>query len=81
MPPFLVFQLEFTDKSRLEYAFALLLDQEGVTSCTVEPDTRTARFVARDPVGGPLVERLYAIGGLRWCSRHVIHSGGPAGTR
>ena len=81
MSPYLVFQLEFTDKSRLEYAFALLLDHEGVSSCTVEPDTMTARFVARDPVGAPLVERIYAIGGLRWASRHVIRTGGPTGTR
>ena len=81
MSPYLVFQLEFTDKSRLEYAFALLLDHEGVSSCTVEPDTMSARFVAPDPVGGPLVERIYAIGGLRWCSRHAIRPGGPAAAR
>jgi hypothetical protein len=72
MSELLVFQLEFTDKSRLEDAFQLLLEEEGISSCSVEPDSMTARFMAGPATGGRLVERIYAIGGLRWCSRHII---------
>jgi len=72
MSEILVFQLEFTDKSRLENAFQLLLEETGVSSCSVEPDTMTARFMAGPDVGGRLVERIYGIGGLRWCSRHAV---------
>lgn len=70
----LVFQLEFTDKSRLENAFQLLLEEDGVSSCSVEADTMTARFMAGPRVGGKLVERIYEIGGLRWCSRHAVQN-------
>lgn len=72
MSELLVFQLEFTDKSRLEDAFQLLLEEDGISSCSVEPDSMTARFMAGPATGGRLVERIYAIGGLRWCSRHII---------
>ena len=72
MADLIVFQLEFTDTGCLEHAFGLLVDEERVTSCSVEPDTMTARFMAAEPVGGPLVEKIYGIGGLRWCSRHAV---------
>jgi len=68
----LVFQLAFTDKFRLEEAFRMLLDDERVDSCTVEPNGVTARFVASQRAGAPLLERIYEVGGLRWCSRHAI---------
>jgi len=77
MTDLLVFQLEFNDKSRLEDAFQILLDDDGVSSCSVELDSMTARFMAADAAGGRLVERIYAIGGLRWCSRHPIRGGVP----
>jgi hypothetical protein len=69
----LVYQLEFSEKGDLESAFELLIDEKGVSSCAVEIETRTARFLAPETAGSGLVERIYEIGGLRWCSRHSFN--------
>jgi hypothetical protein len=67
-----VFKLVFAAKHHLEFAFEILVDSEHVPSCSVEPETVSARFMATLPVGNALVERFYADGGLRWCSRHGV---------
>ncbi|MAJ58481.1 MAG: hypothetical protein CBC48_00050 [bacterium TMED88] len=72
MSDLLVYQLEFSEKGDLESAFELLIDEKGVTSCAVEIEARTARFLAPETAGRALVERIYGIGGLRWCSRHPV---------
>ena len=72
MSDLLVYQLEFSEKGDLESAFELLIDEKGVTSCAVELEARTARFLAPETAGRALVERIYGIGGLRWCSRHAV---------
>ncbi len=72
MSDLLVFELEFTEKGQLQSAFGLLIDHDGVESCSVELDAMSARFMAAGGVGSALVERIYEVGGLRWCSRHSV---------
>lgn len=72
-----VYRLDFTDRSRLEAAFGVLLDSDSVVSCVIEPETVSARFMSTAAPGSALVERIYAIGGLRWCSRHTVQSPAP----
>jgi len=74
MAEILIFDVLFTDRARLQEAFALLLDENGVESCTVESDTLSARFTATESAGSAIAERIYAIGGLRWCTRHLLRS-------
>jgi hypothetical protein len=70
-----VFKLVFAAKHHLEFAFEILVDAENVPSCSIEPETVSARFMATLPDGNVLVERFYADGGLRWCSRHRVRYG------
>jgi len=67
-----VYKLAFTDAAHLQDAFGMLLDHGDVMSSMVEPDEVAARFTASAKVGYELLERIYATGGLRWCSRHPI---------
>ena len=75
MADLLVYQLEFSEKGDVESAFELLIDEQGVTSCAVELDTKKARFLASQSAGSAIVERIYGTGGLRWCSRHAVQTG------
>lgn len=72
MSELLVFQIQFTDTSRLEDGSSCSSKRGGLSSCSVEPDSMTARFMAGPATGDRLVERIYAIGGLRWCPRHIV---------
>jgi hypothetical protein len=65
-----IYDLRFASVSELSRAVRRLLDSERVASCTVETDLRRVRFVAPRPQADALVERIYADGGLAWCSRH-----------
>ena len=74
MSELLVFQLEFTDKSQLEQAFAILMENDGIASCEIDSPSRTAPFMATARIAHELVERIHAYGGLRWCSRHTFRA-------
>jgi hypothetical protein len=67
-----VFKLELTDEQRLEEAFGILFDREDVPSCTVDSNSFSAHFTATSATGTAIVERIYAAGGLKWCSRHAL---------
>ena len=70
--PDVLFRLHFNEAAPLESAFARVAQSERVGSCIIEPDPMQLLFVASEQVGGPLVERIYAEGGLAWCSRHSL---------
>jgi len=67
-----VYQLEISSAPRLRSAFALVSDCRDVASCAVEPERMRLRFLATPGAAERLVERIYAEGGLAWCTRHVL---------
>lgn len=72
-----VYVLRLADRSRLDRAFARVLDARGVASCSVEPELRRLRFLAPRRSAERLVEAIYLEGGLEWCSRYEVEE--PAG--
>lgn len=72
----LVYHLELRNEPRLHSAFALVNESRQVSSCMVEPERRLLRFLAPAAAAEGLVERIYAEGGLAWCSRHAPQSPG-----
>lgn len=72
MADLLVYDLELHSDPRLRSAFALVSESREVSSCAVEPERRRLRFLAPPAAARGLVERIYAEGGLSWCSRHVL---------
>jgi len=72
----LVYQMRLRSAPRLYSAFALVSDCRKVASCSVEPERMRLRFLAVPAAAEELVERIYAEGGLTWCSRHALDSPG-----
>ena len=66
-----VFKLTLT-APRLEEAFQRVSDSPRVASCSIEVGECQVRFLAPERDGAALVERIYAEGGLVWCSRHAF---------
>ena len=67
-----VYVLHFDDAPSLAQAFDCLLDADEVESCLVEPQEGRIRFTAPEKEGGTLVQAIYDLGGLSWCSRHEL---------
>jgi len=76
-----VYILRLADRSRLDRAFARVLDARWVASCSVEPELRRIRFLAPHRSAQRLVEAIYLEGGLEWCSRYEMAdlAGDPRG--
>jgi len=64
--------LRFADRSSLDRAFARVVECMDVVSCVIEPEESRLRFVARNDVAEPLLELIYADGGLVFCTRHPV---------
>ena len=73
-----IYVLHFAGDAPLRGALERVMESERVASCTVEPELERLSFLAPEPAGNALVERIYADGGLRWCSRHAF---APVGAR
>ena len=65
-----IYLLHLASAERLTAASARVFESSQVESCTVEPETGRLRFHAPQRAGDAIVERIYAEGGLTWCSRH-----------
>lgn len=79
MAELLVFYVVLTDRGCFKDAFRLLSDgqdADNVQSCAVDAADLSARFIATGEAGDDLIERLYAQGGLRWCTRHRLRAAG-----
>lgn len=73
-----VYVLHLDTPGRLIRAFDIVLDSSRVASCMVEPELCRVRFLAPSDCADKLVERIYELGGLRWCSRHEVTCGADA---
>jgi hypothetical protein len=67
-----VYVLHLDGSSRLAQALDRVQDSPRVMSCVVEADLSRLRFLASQAVARPIVERIYAEGGLLWCSSHPL---------
>jgi hypothetical protein len=67
-----VWQLRFEDDGDLERAFHTLLEADDLDGCSAEPEELRIRFTASGARGEELVSKVYAMGALRWCSRHRL---------
>ena len=67
-----VYVLLFEDEKRLNAAMAIVMQDDYVDSCSSERDLCRLRFLAPLSRADRLVERIYADGGLVWCSRHDV---------
>jgi len=67
-----VYVLHFETQQALKGAFARIMQSERVTSCSIDAGESEVRFAAPERWADPLVERLYAEGGLIWCTRHAL---------
>jgi hypothetical protein len=70
--------LVFSDAAQLARAFDRVLDSPEVASCLVEPEHVRIRFLSQPGAEKPLVDTIYAEGGLRWCTRHDVVDGGES---
>ena len=70
-----VYLLCIDSPTLLNRAFDRVLASSRVASCMIEPELGRLRFLAPSACAERLVERIYAEGGLRWCSRHAVTSG------
>ncbi len=70
-----VYVLHIDSPGLLTRAFDRILASSRVASCMVEPEQMRVRFLAPSDCADRLVERIYAEGGLRWCSRHDVAAG------
>lgn len=66
----LLYLLGFSTLDQLHHAFELVSDSQAVASCLVEPRERRIRFLVPEDEGEELVQHIYQLGGLSWCSRH-----------
>ena len=71
-----VYILHFRDASAFTSAFDHVMDARDVGSCQAEPESARIRFLAPRKSADALVERIYAGGGLVWCSRHDLKVSG-----
>ena len=60
---------------KLQVALGILLQHDKIESCEVDTGSVSAHFTVEAEAGAKLVERIYAAGGLRWCSRHALGLG------
>ena len=67
-----VHELRFEDAHRLEEAFRALMQVEALEDCSIEPESRSIRFLAPVDEGRKVIEKIYLGGGLQWCARHPI---------
>jgi hypothetical protein len=67
-----VYLLRLDGPSRLAEAFERVQDAPRVVSCVVEAGASRLRFLASETVAQPILERIYAEGGLVWCSGHLL---------
>ncbi len=72
MSALFVWQLRFDGDHDLERAFHTLLEADDLDGCSAEPDALRIRFTATGARGEELVAKVYAMGALRWCSRHPL---------
>jgi len=69
--------LQFQDRDHLTRSVQEIFDAEGVEDCVIEADQLRVRFVAATAVSSSLLERIYLLGGLTWCSRHALMAPEP----
>jgi hypothetical protein len=67
-----LYLLEFDGPETLARGFERVLDCGRAESCALEAGGRRLRFVAPERPAQALLERIYADGGLVWCSRHDL---------
>ena len=67
-----VYVLHLDGTSHLAKALDRVQESSRVLSCVVEAGVRHLRFLANEAVAQRIVERIYAEGGLLWCSSHLL---------
>ena len=67
-----VYVLHFENLGRLTRAFDRVLEQGDVESSMIEPDGMRLRFLGPRALAERLVEQIYEVAGLVWCSRHDV---------
>jgi len=67
-----VYLLRLDGPKRLAEAFERVQNAPRVVSCVVEAGASRMRFLANGTVARPILERIYADGGLVWCSAHLL---------
>lgn len=67
-----LYLLEFDGPESLARGFERVLDCTRAESCSLESGALRLRFLAPERPAGHLLERIYADGGLVWCSRHDL---------
>lgn len=72
MPGLTLHLLEFENIDALQAAYKRVADQSEVENCLIEGEDLRIRFAARAGAGEALVERIYHLGGLVWCSQHPL---------
>ena len=67
-----LYLLRLDGPTSLAAAFGRVQSSSRVSSCIVEAAEAQLRFLAEVHVAAAIVERIYAEGGLVWCSRHLL---------